>query len=188
MARQTKIIATLGPAVASLDSITALIEAGVDVARLNFSHGDHDIHRQFAEWVREASAEVGRPVALLQDIQGPKLRVGTFNDGQVELETGSEVRLVAGAGLATDGTICVDYEHLCEDISVGANVLLSDGLIRAVATAVEGDSVVVEILEGGVLSDRKGCCLPLERPPGGFSHRKGPRGTSSSARNSTSTT
>ena len=160
MARQTKIIATLGPAVASLDSITALIEAGVDVARLNFSHGDHDIHRQFAEWVREASAEVGRPVALLQDIQGPKLRVGTFNDGQVELETGSEVRLVAGAGLATDGTICVDYEHLCEDISVGANVLLSDGLIRAVATAVEGDSVVVEILEGGVLSDRKGVAFP----------------------------
>ncbi|HEX6145600.1 MAG TPA: pyruvate kinase, partial [Acidimicrobiia bacterium] len=94
MQRHTKIIATLGPAVGSESRITAMVEAGIDVARLNFSHGDHDFHRTLAGWVRSASKETGRTVALMQDIQGPKLRVGEFVNGAVSLEAGRQVVLV----------------------------------------------------------------------------------------------
>ena len=95
MQRHTKIIATLGPAVASAARIQALVEAGIDVARLNFSHGDRELHRTMAGWVRDASRETGRTVALMQDIQGPKLRVGEFANGRVILEPGRHVTLVA---------------------------------------------------------------------------------------------
>ncbi len=160
MARQTKIIATLGPSVASLESVEALVSAGMDVARLNFSHSDRTAQRQFAEWVREAASSVGRPVALLQDIQGPKIRVGTFPGGVRDLETGSEVRLVVGSGQAADGVICVDYEHMCDDVEQGSEVLLADGLIRAEVVAVRADELVVRILDGGSLADRKGVAFP----------------------------
>lgn len=101
--RQTKIIATLGPAVASGEAISALVGAGMNVARLNFSHGNHENHRRFVEWVRAAAAEHSRPVAILQDIQGPKLRVGSFPGGSCDLPTGSEVVLVSADKEATPG-------------------------------------------------------------------------------------
>src|SRR5690606_18554170 len=87
--RRTKIVATLGPATDSYERVRAMVEAGMDVARLNFSHGDHDTHRRWFEWVRRASEETGRNVAVLQDIQGPKLRVGRFPDGGIELAPGT---------------------------------------------------------------------------------------------------
>ena len=109
MQRHTKIIATLGPAVASASGIRALVEAGIDVARLNFSHGDHDIHRAMAGWVRDATRETGRTVALMQDIQGPKLRVGEFTNGRVTLEPGREVTLVADGAVGSASVIPVGY-------------------------------------------------------------------------------
>ena len=92
--RQTKIIATLGPAVESPEAVADLVAAGMDVARLNFSHGDHDSHRKFIGWVRAAAEEQRRPVAVLQDIQGPKLRVGRFPGGSIDLKAGAETVLV----------------------------------------------------------------------------------------------
>ena len=160
MVRHTKIIATLGPAVASLEAIAALVEAGMDVARLNFSHGDHKIHQQMADWVREASAEANRPVALLQDIQGPKLRVGTFPDGEIQLDADDEVRLISGSGEASDGTIEIDYEHLLDDISVDHEVVLADGMIRGVITERTDQALTMRVTESGPLSDRKGVAFP----------------------------
>lgn len=160
MARQTKIIATLGPAVASLDAVEALVTAGMDVARLNFSHGDHDTHRQMAEWVRTAAEDAGRPVAILQDIQGPKLRVGTFPGGSVEFVAGDTVTLVVGSEAAVAGEIQVDYEHLLEDVGAEQSVVLADGMIRARTLAVGENGIEIEITEGGLLADRKGVAFP----------------------------
>ena len=160
MTRATKIIATLGPAVANLDSIEALVDAGMDVARLNFSHGDHAVHQQMCDWVRTASSNAGRPVAVLQDIQGPKIRVGTFPGGGIELDAGDHTRLVIGAGESAPGEVNVDYEHLLTDVSEGDDVVLCDGLIRGVVTAAGDDALTVQITEGGSVSDNKGLAFP----------------------------
>ncbi|MEX1043132.1 MAG: pyruvate kinase [Acidimicrobiia bacterium] len=161
MERLTKIVATLGPAVADPDSIRALVAAGMDVARLNFSHGDHQFHSQLAEFVREAAAAEGRVVALLQDIQGPKLRVGSFPDGRVALASGSTVHLVGGRHFSDDPTrIFVDYDHLLDDIQPGERILLADGLIHLIAEEVEGDHIVARVVQGGLLGDGKGVAFP----------------------------
>lgn len=161
MERLTKIVATLGPAVASPESIRALIAAGMDVARLNFSHGTHEFHAELARWVREAAHEEGRVVALLQDIQGPKLRVGSFPDGRTPLITGSTVHLVPGRHFSDDpGRVFIDYEHLLDDVKPGERILLADGLIHLVAEVVEGDHIVADVVQGGVLGDGKGVAFP----------------------------
>ena len=115
MRRKTKIIATLGPAVASPDAISRLVEAGMDVARLNFSHGTHEDHKQNLQWVYEASEKHGRSVAVLQDIQGPKIRVGSFPDGSITLEAGDEVTLLSGEEEAARGEIFIKYlDRVCQ--------------------------------------------------------------------------
>lgn len=160
MERLTKIVATLGPAVASPEMIRKLIRAGMDVARLNFSHGDHDLHRNFATWVREAAAEENRVVAVLQDIQGPKLRVGYFQDGRIHLTNDDLVVLRQGREMAAPGEVYIDYDHLLEDVEPGEQILLADGLIRLVATQVHGDRIDARVVQGGVLSDGKGVAFP----------------------------
>jgi pyruvate kinase len=158
--RQTKIVATLGPAVASYEAVRSLVDAGLDVARLNFSHGDHDLHRTFNGWVRSAAEDAGRNVAVLQDIQGPKLRVGTFPGGSVDLAQGSRVRLVPSGGEGDEGTIPIEYPHLAEDLVEGSTVILSDGLIVLTVAAVLADSVEAEVEVGGTLGDHKGVAFP----------------------------
>jgi pyruvate kinase len=158
--RKTKIIATLGPAVASYARVRDLVLAGMDVARLNFSHGDHETHRQFAGWVRAAAAEQGRSVALLQDIQGPKIRVGTFPGGSVELPSGAEVALRAGDGLGDGGTILIDYPFLVQDIQAGEDVLLADGQIRLEVLAAGAAGLRARVVAGGTLGDHKGVAFP----------------------------
>ena len=161
MQRHTKIIATLGPSVADEASVRSLVEAGMDVARLNFSHGDHELHALFARWVRTAAKDLGRSVAVLQDIQGPKLRVGEFEQGSVILEEGAEVRLSpsGGAGGRADW-IPVGFEALVEDVAPGAHVLLADGLIRLVVTGVAGEELIADVVVGGELDDHKGVAFP----------------------------
>lgn len=160
MHRHTKIIATLGPAVASQEKVRALVEAGIDVARLNFSHGDHDLHRSLAGWVRAASAETGRTVALMQDIQGPKLRVGEFANGAVILEAGQQVMLVPDSAVGNETVIPVGYEPLLDDVEPGDRVQLADGLIRCqVVDRVEG-GLLANVRVGGVLTDHKGVAFP----------------------------
>jgi len=158
--RKTKIVATLGPACSTYERIRELVAAGMDVARLNFSHGDYKTHRQLADWVRAAAEEEGRVVALLQDIQGPKLRVGVFPGGSIELADGTEVRLLTGAGEGDAQTIYLDYPYLAEDIQVGEEVLLADGLIRLVVTGTAPHGLRARVVTGGTLGGQKGVAFP----------------------------
>jgi pyruvate kinase len=157
--RKTKIIATLGPAVASRAAIGQLVAAGMDVARLNFSHGTQETHGQWTAWVREAAEEHGRAVAVLQDIQGPRIRVGTFPGGQVELRTGDRVTLVDGEGEGSRRRIFV--QHLgAAGLSRGDRVLLADGLIELSVTRRVAGGVSALVNEGGTLADHKGAAFP----------------------------
>ncbi len=160
MARHTKIIATLGPAVDSYESIAGLVAAGMDVARLNFSHGGHEQHRRQFEWVHKAAEEHGRIVATLQDIQGPKIRVGSFPDGFIELAQDSTLILRAGRQEAVAGEAYIDYPLLIDDIAPGQMVLLSDGLIRIQVEQRETDHLIARVIQGGRLSDNKGVAFP----------------------------
>jgi pyruvate kinase len=157
--RKTKIIATLGPAVSSYEAIRELVAAGMNVARLNFSHGDHSTHEQFTAWVRQAADELEEPVAVLQDVQGPRIRVGTFPDGQVELIPGEDVVLVPGEGEGEAGRIAVG--HLEDaDLASGAPVLMSDGLISLEVMSHRGSEVAARVIHGGVLRNNKGVAFP----------------------------
>ncbi|MGH8915617.1 MAG: pyruvate kinase [Acidimicrobiia bacterium] len=160
MQRHTKIIATLGPAVAAEARIRALVEVGMDVARLNFSHGDHELHRALAGWVRAASKESGRTVALMQDVQGPKLRVGEFANGSVTLEPGRHVVLVPDGRVGTEDLIPVGYDPLLDDVVPGDRVQLADGLIRCEVVDTTDDGLLAEVRVGGVLTDHKGVAFP----------------------------
>ncbi len=159
MSRKTKIIATLGPAVASLDDIIELIESGMNVARLNFSHGHHDQHRQFHGWVREASERLDVPVAVLQDIQGPRIRVGSFPGGSIVVENGAEVVLVPGEGEGTNTEIYVENLEAAAVVE-GSTVLMADGLISLDVMFADGGIVKCRVVEGGVLRDHKGVAFP----------------------------
>jgi pyruvate kinase len=158
--RKTKIIATLGPAVASYEGIRELVAAGMDVARLNFSHGDHATHRQLAGWVRAAAEEERRSVALLQDIQGPKIRVGGFPGGAVQLQSGQEVVLRAGESEGDADTVFINYPHLLQDIQPGEDVLLADGLIRLHVVGEAPGALRARVVTGGELKAQKGVAFP----------------------------
>ena len=159
MIRKTKIIATLGPAVASYEGITRLVEVGMNCARLNFSHGSHEMHRQFHKWVRQASDELAIPIAILQDIQGPRIRVGTFPGGSCILTEGDQVTLVDGDGEGSGSTLNV--ENLSRaSIEAGSPILMSDGLIMLETIFAAGDTAKARVIEGGVLRDHKGVAFP----------------------------
>jgi pyruvate kinase len=160
MQRHTKIIATLGPSVASQEGVRSLVEAGMDVARLNFSHGGHDLHRQFYDWVRSAAKEVGRTIAIMQDIQGPKLRIGEFPGGVISLEANSEVDLVPDGGQGSHSRIPVGYDALLHDVSPGDRVILADGLVSCEVVGRSDTALRARVINGGVLSDHKGVAFP----------------------------
>ncbi len=160
MPRQTKVIATMGPATASADKVRSLVDAGMDVARLNFSHGSHDLHRNFHQWLRTASAEAGRTVAIMQDIQGPKLRVGEFPEGHIALDAGSEVDLLPDAGSGDSTRIPIGYSQLLEDVSPGDRVILADGLVSCEVIDRTDSALRARVVNGGVLSDNKGVAFP----------------------------
>ncbi len=162
MTRKTKIIATLGPATDDEDAIAKLIDRGMDVARINFSHGTHEDHARRVEIVRRLASDVGRPVAVMQDIQGPKIRVGTFPNGHITLEEGAEVTLVPGEGLGDEDEIHVAYLDGVE-MSTGGSILLSDGLIALEALEVAQSGVRARVVLGGELRDHKGVSFPGAR-------------------------
>ncbi len=162
MSRKTKIIATLGPATESPDTIAKLMKRGMNVARFNFSHGTHADHARRYELVRRISSELELPVAIMQDIQGPKIRVGEFPDGEAELQEGSTVRLLPGDGMGDAENIHIAYLE-CVDMNVGGKVLLADGLIELEAVAVDSDGVTAEVTQAGTLSDHKGVSFPGAR-------------------------
>ncbi|MDX1420956.1 MAG: pyruvate kinase [Rubricoccaceae bacterium] len=162
--RRTKIVCTLGPATSSRDAVRALIAAGMDVARLNFSHGTHDDHRRMIEVVREEAAHAGRVVPVLQDLQGPKIRIGAMKDGGVLLHKGQPLRLTAAPLNEGDAErVHVSYDPLVEEVVQGGRILADDGHIELRVVDVEGGDVVTEVVVGGPLRSKKGVNLPLIR-------------------------
>lgn len=158
--KRTKIVATLGPASSSKEAIRALVEAGADVFRLNFSHGTHEEHRRRVAWVREVEKELGKTLALLQDLQGPKIRIGRFKEGRVELKTGQPFILTRAPVEGDETRVSLTYKGLPEDVAPGRVLLLDDGRIRLRVEGVQGDEIHTVVELGGVLSDSKGINVP----------------------------
>ncbi|HEX2173836.1 MAG TPA: pyruvate kinase [Dehalococcoidia bacterium] len=158
--RRTKIVATLGPASHDVDTIERLILAGVNVFRLNMSHGDHQSHRRAHERVRAAAEKLGEPVAILADLCGPKLRVGKFAGGQIELVSGSHVVVTTRDVVGEPGLIPSQYAGLAGDLRPGDRILLDDGVLELRVEAIERTDVACLVVYGGVLKDRKGMNLP----------------------------
>jgi pyruvate kinase len=157
MTRATKIVATLGPASSDPQVLERLLRAGVDVVRLNFSHGKAQDHIDRANLVRECAQRVGRPVALMADLQGPKIRVGRFVDGKVMLEKGALFTLDAQRTEPGDlEAVGLDYKELPRDVRPGDSLLLNDGLIVLTVEDVRGEKVVTRVKVGGELSNNKG--------------------------------
>lgn len=156
--RRAKIVCTIGPV--SRDCLGDLIEAGMDVARLNFSHGTHAEHARVIADLRRLSAQVGRPVAILQDLQGPKIRTGLHADGPVELVAGQSFVITTEEIPGDARRVSTTYEPLVRDVAEGDEILLSDGLLRLIVRGVRGADVECEVIDGGVLRERAGINLP----------------------------
>ena len=161
MIRRTKIVATIGPASSSPEMLEALIRAGMDVARLNFSHGTHDDHARAITAIRSISALLDRPVAILQDLSGPKIRTGALRGGEpVTLVDGAELDVTTRPVEGDATLISTSYPHLPQDVRPGDRILLADGLMELRVLAVDGDTVRTEVVHGGQLGEHKGMNLP----------------------------
>jgi pyruvate kinase len=154
--RRAKIVCTLGPATKDADVVRQLIDAGMDVARLNFSHGDHEQHRRNAETVRKAAAEAGRVVGILGDLSGPKIRIGEMPNGGVELHHGAEFSFVAWAGVSTEHAVSITYPPLVEEMEIGDAIFADDGLLQFQVHSIEPGVVLCRVVDGGVLRSKKG--------------------------------
>jgi pyruvate kinase len=159
--RRAKIVCTLGPATSSPERIGQLIDAGMDMARLNFSHGDRDAHLKTFQTVRAEAARRDRAVAILLDVQGPKIRVGRFAAGQIELVVGKEFIITTDASVVGDERrVSTTYAGLTGDITTGQQILLDDGLMCLEVMEIRGNDVVTVVRTGGVLKNNKGMNLP----------------------------
>ncbi|MGH3852959.1 MAG: pyruvate kinase [Pseudonocardiaceae bacterium] len=160
MSRRAKIVCTIGPATATREKICELVRAGMDVARLNFSHGTHAEHARVYSMVRQASDEAGRAVGILADLQGPKIRLGRFAAGPVEWRTGDVVRVTVENVVGTHDRVSTSYAGLATDAREGDRLLIDDGKVALLVRKTEDTDVVCEVLEGGPVSDHKGLSLP----------------------------
>jgi pyruvate kinase len=160
MLRRTKIVCTLGPACDSLEVLRKMIRVGMNVARLNVSHGTRDSHRALIRKVKEAALRENKVVGIMLDMKGPELRVGKFKNGKVKLQEGGIVRITRDNVLGSEGLIPLNYEFLSHDLKKGDTVLLDDGLINLEVIKSEFDEVICKVVNGGVLSDHKGVNLP----------------------------
>ncbi|WP_454001291.1 pyruvate kinase [Afipia felis] len=157
--RRAKIVATLGPASSSPEMIRKLYDAGVDMFRLNFSHGSHEDHRARYEAIRAVERDVGTPIAILQDLQGPKIRLGPLEGGRRELTNGSTVRFVCQATAKGDD-LPLPHKEVFDAVVPGNQLLIDDGKVRLSATGVGEGYIEAKVISGGVVSDRKGVNLP----------------------------
>jgi pyruvate kinase len=164
MQRSTKIVATLGPSSNTPEVLTRMLAAGVDVVRLNFSHGVLKDHQERARMVRDVARALGIEVAIMADLQGPKIRIGKFAAGSVTLNTGQSFILDADCELGDEQRVGLDYKELPSDVEPGAVLLLDDGLIRLRVESVQGSAIVTRVEVGGALSNNKG----INRQGGGL--------------------
>lgn len=158
--RKTKFICTMGPSTEKGDTLKKLIEAGMNVARMNFSHGDFDEHGGRLKSLRKYSKELGLPVAALLDTKGPEIRLGDFEAGRVELKEGQEFTLTARDILGTEKEVSITYKQLPKDVKPGSSILLDDGLIGLEVKEVSGDDIVCTVMNGGPVSNHKGVNVP----------------------------
>ncbi|HET9361620.1 MAG TPA: pyruvate kinase [Vicinamibacterales bacterium] len=171
--RRTRIIATLGPASSSRSVIDEMIAAGVDVFRLNFSHGTREGHASVIEVVRQAAQQAGRIVAVLQDLSGPKIRTGTLRGGApVPLESGAELRIVVGNAPGDATCVSTTYADLPKSVHAGDTMLLDDGRIELRVVGVAGEEIRTVVVDGGTLGERKGINVPgVELPTRGLTEK-----------------
>jgi pyruvate kinase len=161
MSRKTKIIATIGPASNHKAMLEKLVEVGMNVARLNFSHGNYETHREVIRWIRSISRTMNRPVGILLDLQGPKIRVGKLVDAEpVHLKRNAAFAITSQTILGTAKKVSTTYPKLVEDVKKNDTILLDDGLIKLQVTSVRGDTVHCRVVNGGVLKENKGINLP----------------------------
>jgi pyruvate kinase len=158
--RRAKIVATMGPATRDPENLKKAIEAGMNVARLNFSHGKHEEHLAVIQQIRKISKELRAPVTILQDLQGPKVRVGLFEKGSIVLVPKQVVTVTIEDVLGRDGFIPSDFKELCRACKSGTQILLDDGLIELKVLNVESTQLTAEVVYGGILKNRKGMNLP----------------------------
>ncbi|MBO2449756.1 pyruvate kinase [Actinomadura barringtoniae] len=160
MTRRAKIVSTIGPACSSPEQIRALVDAGVDVARLNMSHGEHAVHEQVFHRLRAAAEETGRGVGILADLQGPKIRIGRFPDGPVRLTLGDEFTITTEDVPGSRRQVSTTYQGLPGDVNPGDTVLIDDGRVALEVASVDGPRVLTTVKVGGMVSDNKGLNLP----------------------------
>ena len=159
--RRTKIVATLGPASNDAKIIERLIESGVNVFRLNFSHGTHEQHQKALETVRGTAKRLGQPIACLQDLSGPRIRTGDVSDKNgILLEEGASFTLTTEKTVGTTERVSTTYRHLPQDVQPGKRILLDDGLIELEVEAISGGDVKTKVVSGGRLKSKKGINLP----------------------------
>jgi pyruvate kinase len=158
--RRAKIVATIGPATRDPINLTKAIQAGMNVARLNFSHGKHEEHLEVIKNIRKISKELRAPVTILQDLQGPKVRVGLFEKGSIELKPKEIVTVTIEDVLGREGLIPSDFKELCKACKPNTQILLDDGLIELKVISVEATQLKAEVIYGGILKNRKGMNLP----------------------------
>ncbi|NUP58261.1 MAG: pyruvate kinase, partial [Pseudarthrobacter sp.] len=158
--RRAKIVATFGPAIASYENTLAVLEAGVDVARMNMSHGDYTVHDNTYENVRKAASDLGKAVAIMADLQGPKIRLGRFVDGPHALAVGDIFTITTEDVPGTQEIASTTLKSLTEDVKVGDALLIDDGKVALRAVEVDDVKVVAEVTVGGMVSNNKGINLP----------------------------
>ena len=158
--RRTKIVATIGPATDTQKSIKELIKAGVNVFRLNMSHGDHDYHAKIFKRIRKCTKQLDSYSAILMDLCGPKIRVGKFENGSITLKRNAEVTIRCASGLGQEGIIISQYRKLYKDVKKGERILLDDGNLECRVDAVNGRNIKCKVIHGGELKDNKGLNLP----------------------------
>lgn len=161
MKRRTKVVCTIGPATSGSEQVRALIQAGMNVARLNMSHGDHTLHRERFELIRACSQELKANVAIMMDLQGPKIRTGKLKDGQlVELVEGAEFVITTESVVGDARRVSTGYQHLPKDVKTGDRILMADGSLEVRVCSVHGNEIMCEVVRGGMLGEHKGINLP----------------------------
>ncbi len=158
--RKAKIVGTIGPACDSVEMLVRLIKSGLDIARLNFSHGTHQEHLEKIKRIRKAAAQTGKDIAILQDLQGPKIRIGTFKNPPVQLNPGDLFTITTDDVPGNENIVSTTYKHLPKDVQPGDFILVNDGLIKLLVQETSDRDVFCEVVIGGTLYDRKGINLP----------------------------
>ena len=158
--KKTKIVATIGPTSSDERLFAKMVKAGVNVARFNFSHGDHKSHKKSIDIVRRAAEKLDQPIAILQDLAGPKIRTGDFKNGEITLEKGEKITLTVKKCLGDENNIYVDYKRLPKDVARGTRILLDDGKRELKVLNVSGNNVLCCVIRGGAIKNRRGLSLP----------------------------